>query len=118
MTLKDQALLLLGSVAGKVSADQLFTWTGYKKKSYFVRLVRELHNSRLLEFHETLREVQLLPPGVDYVSTLLQRNNEQVVSDVNHNFCRPSNQSFDPRTFFSSQGGLVNPQVHGSYLLP
>jgi hypothetical protein len=75
MTLKDQTLLLLGSVAGKVSADQLFTWTGYKKKSYFVRLVRELHNSRLLEFHETLREVELLPPGVDYVSALLQRSN-------------------------------------------
>lgn len=74
MPLKDQVLLLLGSVTGKVSVNQLFSWTGYKDKAYFMRLVRKLHNTRLIEFHETLLEIELLPPGLDYVSALLQKN--------------------------------------------
>jgi hypothetical protein len=73
MALKDQILLLLGSVAGKVPVEKLFTWTGYKKKAYFMRLVRKLHDYRLLEFHEAIGEVELLPPGVDYVTDLLNK---------------------------------------------
>lgn len=76
MILTDQILLLLGSVAGRVSADQVFTWTGYKKRDYFVRLVRKLHDRRLLEFHEQLGEVELLPPGVEYVSELLRKSSQ------------------------------------------
>jgi hypothetical protein len=74
MTLKDQILLLLGSVAGRVSVDQVFIWTGYKKKDYFLRQVRKLHDDRLLEFHEYLSVVELLPPGMEYVSVILRTN--------------------------------------------
>ena len=72
MPLKDQILLLLGSCTGRVDAAALFTWTGYGKRGYFNRLIRQLHSQRLLEFHEGTCEVELLPPGGDYVATLLQ----------------------------------------------
>jgi hypothetical protein len=74
LSLKDQILLLLGSVAGKASLEQLLTWTGYKKKAYFLRLLRKLHEDRHLEFNEQIGEVELLPPGVDYVSDVLNKN--------------------------------------------
>jgi hypothetical protein len=73
LSLRDQMLVLLGSVAGKVSADQLLTWTGSVQKAYFMRLLRELHDSRFVEFHEAISEVELLPPGLDYVSILLDK---------------------------------------------
>jgi hypothetical protein len=71
MALKDQILLLLGSGVGRVSVEQLLAWTGYKKKAYLVRLIRQLHGERLIEFHQQAGNVELLPPGVDYVSDLL-----------------------------------------------
>ena len=74
LPLKDQILLLVGSAAGRVPVDKLFNWTGYKKKAYFVRLIKRLHNDRLIEFRDQPGEVELLPPGVDYISTLLGRS--------------------------------------------
>jgi len=74
LPLKDQVLLLVGSVAGRVLADDLFKWTGYKKKAYFVRMLRKLHSTRLIEFHDQTGEVEMLPPGSEYVSSLLGRS--------------------------------------------
>jgi hypothetical protein len=73
LSLKDQILLLIGSSAGKISLDRLFSWTGYKKKGYFVRLIRQLHDDRFIEFNEKVGEVELLPPGADYTNALLSK---------------------------------------------
>jgi hypothetical protein len=73
LPLKDQILLLLGSVAGRVPIEELFSWSGHKNKGYFVKLVRKLHVDRLVEFHDQEGDVELLPPGVDHVSALLAR---------------------------------------------
>lgn len=72
LCLKDQILILLNSCSGKVGADSIFEWTGYTKRGYFNRLIRQLHSERLLEFHEADAQVELLPPGADYVAALLQ----------------------------------------------
>jgi len=74
LPIKEQILLLIGSVDGRVQADTLFKWTGYKKKAYFVRSLRQLHFDRLIEFSNQTGEVELLPPGVDYVSTLIGKS--------------------------------------------
>jgi len=73
LPLKDQILVLLSSSPSKVEADSLFTWTGYKSRGYFNRLLRQLHTKRLIEFDEARGELELLPPGADYVSELLRK---------------------------------------------
>jgi len=72
MALKDQIMILLSSCSNRVKADDLFDWTGYSKRGYFNRLLRQLHSQRLLEFYEESSEIEILPPGSDYVSALLQ----------------------------------------------
>ena len=74
MSLKKQILILLTSCAGKAQVDNLFRWTGHDKRAYFNRLVRQLHARRFLEFHEASGEVELLPPGSEYVSSLIQKS--------------------------------------------
>ena len=70
LPLKSQVLLLLASSPGRLRADDLLRWTGYKGKRYFTRLIRQLHAARLVEFHEDTQELELLPPGVDEVTAI------------------------------------------------
>jgi hypothetical protein len=70
--LKDEILILLSSCTGRVSADRVFGWTGYDGRQYFDKLILHLHSRKFLEFHKEKNEVELLPPGSDYVTTLLQ----------------------------------------------
>jgi hypothetical protein len=72
LSLKDQTLLLIGSVAGKVAVEKLFTWTGQKNRAYFNRLIKTLHEKRLIEFHGASGEIELLPPGSEYITELLR----------------------------------------------
>lgn len=73
LSLKDQTLLLIGSVAGKVAVEMLFTWTGQKNRAYFNKLIKTLHEKRYIEFHGTSGEIELLPPGADYITELLRK---------------------------------------------
>lgn len=73
LPLKDQILILLGSCATKVHADNLFVWTDYDNRSYFNRILRKLHTHRLLEFNVATGEIELLPPGYDEVSEILNK---------------------------------------------
>lgn len=69
---KDQILLLLTSVAGKVPIEDLFTWTGQKNRAYFNKLIHNLHDQRFVEFYNSVGEIEILPPGSEYVSKLLE----------------------------------------------
>jgi hypothetical protein len=69
LPLRSQVLLLLASSSTKVHADQLLKWTGYKRKAYFTRLLRQLHDARLVELHDS-GEVELLPPGSDEAASI------------------------------------------------
>jgi len=73
LSLKDQVLLLVSSASARVTADDVFIWTGYGKRSYFNRLLRQLHDQRLIEFHQATAEVEMLPPGNEYVMALLRK---------------------------------------------
>jgi len=73
LPLKDQILLLLVSSSGRALADDLFNWSGYKKRGYFNRLLRQMHDKRLLEFSDKVGTVEILPPGSKAVSALLNR---------------------------------------------
>ncbi|RKY83800.1 hypothetical protein DRQ11_12515 [candidate division KSB1 bacterium] len=75
LSLKDQILILLASEKSKVQVDTLFSWIEYEKRGYFNRVIRQLHRQRLVEFNEMRENVELLPPGADYVSNLLKKLN-------------------------------------------
>jgi hypothetical protein len=70
LPLRSQVLLLLASAQAKVPVDSLMRWTGYKQKGYFLRLVRQMHDARLVEFHEETNHVELLPPGAQEASSV------------------------------------------------
>lgn len=72
LPLKDQILLLLSSAPAEVSVDDLITWTGYKKRAYFIRLLRKLHDSRLVELGNEGVSVLILPPGAEIVQKIIE----------------------------------------------
>jgi hypothetical protein len=71
--LKEQIMLLIVSCPDSVSVDDLFKWTDYKNRSHFNRVLRSLHESRLVELDQTVGKVTLLPPGADHVTDLIQK---------------------------------------------
>lgn len=73
LSLKDQALLLMGSSPDKVATSSLLLWLDYKDRSYFLKLLRKMHSERLIELSSDDAYVELLPPGSKYVSGLVQQ---------------------------------------------
>jgi len=72
-TLKDQILLLISSSTSKTKTEDLFNWIEYKGKAYFLKSLRLLHKSRMLELSNKEDEVSLLPPGVLYIEKLIAK---------------------------------------------
>ena len=70
LSIRDQILLLLSSSATKISIDDLYKWLDYNNRSYFNKTLRELHKKRFLEFNEHKGEIEILPPGSEYVANL------------------------------------------------
>jgi len=73
MSLKDQILLLISSCPLRANVDDLFSWSGYDKRGYFNRIIKQLHGKRFIEFYETEGDVELLPPGAEHVSVILSK---------------------------------------------
>lgn len=63
MVLGDQIILLLASKTGQAGVPELYEWTGYHDKSYFMKLLRGFHSKRLLELSKDESSIELLPPG-------------------------------------------------------
>ena len=57
-------ILLLSSFSQTVTKDQLMNWIEPLNYSYFYRLLREMHASRLIELSSDETIIQLLPPGM------------------------------------------------------
>jgi hypothetical protein len=63
MKLRPQVLLLLATSSGKVATADLIDWIGYENRSYFLKLLREMHSERLIELSKSEPDAQILPPG-------------------------------------------------------
>ena len=62
--LRPQVLLFLSTTPnGEVNTSDLFDWTGYGNRTYFRKLLREMHGQRLLERSSDEQHAQILPPG-------------------------------------------------------
>jgi hypothetical protein len=72
--LRSQILLLAASVAGRVPVAQLISWTDSQSKTkYFMKLLRQMHSARLLEFYVGAGEIELLPPGTAEIQSLMSK---------------------------------------------
>ena len=63
MSLSDQTLVLLATSANKVAVSDLQEWTDYANRSYFIRMLRKLHEQRRIELSKDEKEATILPPG-------------------------------------------------------
>lgn len=69
LSLKDQILLLVSSTISEVDTNNLFKWTGYKNRSYFNRILKNLHDARLVELFKSKKAIIILPPGSKYIES-------------------------------------------------
>jgi hypothetical protein len=73
VNLTDQMLLLIASSATPVGVEELRGWVDYDNKTYFKKLVRKLHDDRMLNQSKDGMEVEILPPGSKYVSEFVAK---------------------------------------------
>ena len=59
----DAQFVVSAATAGPVQVDDLLEWTGYQKRPYFLRVLRQLHRNRLIELSRDEAFAELLPPG-------------------------------------------------------
>jgi len=72
LKLQQQIMLLAASTVPCGTAEQLRTWIECDDVKYFMKTLRRLHKERLLEFDETSKTVQVLPPGANFVRNLIR----------------------------------------------
>ncbi len=71
IALQDQILLLVGSAPGSVAADDVLDWTDYKNKKYYRKLLKKLHDDRMINLSKDGKEITILPPGAKAVSDFI-----------------------------------------------
>ena len=74
MPLEDMLLVLISTSPISVDIDSLFEWSGYDNREFVERLLKDFHWKRLVELSGDGLSVQLLPPGAEYVATLLRKH--------------------------------------------
>ena len=74
LKLKDQIILLVGSLDRKASLDELCQWLEHQNRAYVKRTLNTMHKEKLLEFSENT--VELLPPGQALLQTVLSRESK------------------------------------------
>lgn len=72
LKLPDQILLLVATSLPSVTSTELIRWTEASDKRYFMKLLRGLHKKRFVELNEQTDNVQILPPGAQYIQKLVQ----------------------------------------------
>jgi hypothetical protein len=73
LTLKQQILVLLSTSIREVATADLLRWTDYHNRKYFMRLLREMHQARLIELSVEGLMARILPPGNAAAAEIVQR---------------------------------------------
>jgi hypothetical protein len=64
-------VLLLSSLPGTVTKDDLSLWIEPRNPSYFNQVLRQMHQSRLIDISSDQTTITLLPPGVAIVEEII-----------------------------------------------
>ena len=75
LSLRDQVLLLAASTATPASVTELMSWTDYKNKVYFGKLIKGLHDARLID--KSVDGITVLPPGMIEVERLVRQHHDR-----------------------------------------
>lgn len=67
LNIRYQILLLLSSSSTPIAMADLLRWIEPSNRSYFYRILRNMHSSRLIELSSDETIVELLPPGMTAV---------------------------------------------------
>jgi hypothetical protein len=73
MKLQDQIIVLLATSTGQQTVSDLYRWTGYNNRQYFLKLLRNFHGERCLELSKDEILVQILPPGSAIAASIVQK---------------------------------------------
>jgi len=73
LSMKDQVLLLLSTSAESVATSALIEWTGATNRSYFLKLLRQMHRKRLIELAKDQDHALILPPGSNAASDIIRK---------------------------------------------
>jgi len=76
VSLKDQILLLIGVDSTQTNVDDLYRWIEYKNKAYFIKTLRGLHQSRLIELSSDEKFAIILPPGSMHIENFVSKMNK------------------------------------------
>ena len=71
LTIRHQILLLLSSSSTPIATADLLRWIEPSNRSYFYRILRTMHSSRLIELSYDETIVELLPPGMTAVEQFI-----------------------------------------------
>lgn len=71
--LKDQILLLISPSSSKTKTEDLLVWIEYPNKGYFLKSLRQLHQNRFIELCNDEKEVEILPPGIQYIEKVIAK---------------------------------------------
>jgi hypothetical protein len=69
--LADQVLVFAASETGPVNSEKLMRWAEYDKKSYFFRVLDNLHSKRYIEFNKAANTITILSPGLEKASKII-----------------------------------------------
>jgi hypothetical protein len=73
LKLPDQISLLVATCVPDVTASDVLLWTEAPNKARFMRVVRDLHKKRYVDFDKSTDKIKILPPGSAYVKALIQK---------------------------------------------
>lgn len=71
LNIRYQILLLLSSSSTPIAMADLLRWIEPSNRSYFYRILRNMHSSRLIELSSDETIVELLPPGMTAVEQFI-----------------------------------------------
>lgn len=74
LPIPDQVIILMGTSFGKLNIEDIIKWLDYSNQAYIKRLFKKLHSERKIEYNETDGTVELLPPGVQKLEDLIEKN--------------------------------------------
>jgi len=74
MNLKDQIILLTSSTDKEVTINDLMEWTESTNKTYYRKILKDLHKQKLIHFDAQNGKIYLLPAGSNIVTSIIEQH--------------------------------------------
>ncbi len=74
LKLPDQLLLLIATTLPEMIVTDLLAWSEAPSKKYFMKVLRDFHSKRLIEFDQKQGKIQILPPGTKRIEDIIQKH--------------------------------------------